>query len=209
VSHYTRYLTPPGADTQAHGTQWASHYLRYLTAVGAGDKTARGTPWVSHSPRELAPAGFDAMKVLESHVVGGTRFIEPVGTEMTQWGTRIIPEGQTLYPQGFAGEVGTPDVQLYTRYLGAKGFEATPDDLRFPFHHAWNLRQIVQQDYDPNDGLNPPGFGQWTGIENRNKEPVPVGWMSERHGYTSIFNNAVVVAHQCHLAQPPPHCSTC
>lgn len=193
---YTRYLKPNGMQAAGYGTAWASHWLRYVTAAGAGDKTARGKPWISHSPRELAPAGFDAMKVLESHVVGGTRIVAPVGTEMTQWGERIIPEGQTLYPQGFVGEVGTPDVQLHTRYLGAKSFETTPDDLRFPFHYVWNLRQYIQQDYDPSDGLNPQPFGQWTAIENRNKEPVPVGWLSERHGYTSIFNKAVVVLPQ-------------
>ncbi len=191
---YTRYLLPPGAHTQSFGAQWASHYLRYLTAAGVGDKTARGTPWVSRSPRELAPQGFDAMKVLESHVVGGTRFIGPVGTEMTQWGTRIVPEGQVAYPLGFAGEVGKPDVQLYTRYLQAKQFEANPDDLRFGRQDVWNLRQIVQQDYDPNDGLNPPGFGRWTGIENRNKEPVPVGWLSERIGYQFVWNKASPMA---------------
>ena len=190
VSHYTRYLTPPGADTQAHGTQWASHYLRYLTAVGAGDETERGTPWVSHSPRELAPQGFDAMKVLESHVVGGARTIAPVGTEMTQWGTRIIPEGQVVYPLGFAGESGSPGVQLHTRYLQPSGFKTNPDDLRFGRQDVWNLRQIARQDYDPNDGLNPPPFGQWTAVENRNKEPIPVGWLSERHGYQFIWNKA-------------------
>lgn len=196
VWHYTRYLKPSGMQAAGYGNAWASHWLRYITAAGVGDKTARGTPWISHSPRELAPPGFDAMKLLESHVVGGTRIVAPVGTEMTQWGERIIPVGNVVYPPGFAGDVGAPDVQLMTRYLGAKGFEATPDDLRFPFHHAWNLRQIVQQDYDPNDGLNPPGFGQWTAIEKRNKEPAPVGWLSERHGYTSIFNKAVAVLPQ-------------
>lgn len=187
---YTRYLLPPGAHTQSFGTQWASHWLRYITAAGVGDKTARGTPWISHNPRKLAPTGFDAMKVLESHVVGGTRHIFPVGTEMTQWGTRIIPERQVAYPAGFAGEVGKPDVQLYTRYLHPQSFRTNPDDLRFGRQDVWNLRQIVQQDYDPNDGLSPPPFGQWTAIENRNKEPVPVGWLSERHGYQFVWNKA-------------------
>lgn len=191
---YTRYLLPPGAHTQSFGTQWASHYLRYITAAGVGDKTERGTPWISRSPRELAPAGFDAMKVLESHVVGGTRHIFPVGTEMTQWGTRIIPEGQVAYPAGFAGEVGKPDVQLYTRYLHSQSFRTNPDDLRFGRQDVWNLRQIVQQDYDHNDGLNPPPFGQWTAIENRNKAPVPVGWLSERIGYQFIWNKASPMA---------------
>lgn len=187
---YTRYLLPPGAHTQSFGTQWASHYLRYLAAVGAGDKTARGTPWVSHSPRELEPTGVKPPEVMGSHVVGGTRHLFPAGTEMTQWGTRIIPEGQVAYPQGFAGEAGNPGVQLYTRYLRPDGFATNADSLRFGYQHAWNLRQYVQQDYDPNDGLSPPPFGQWTGVENRNKEPGPVGWLSERHGYTSAANKA-------------------
>ena len=193
---YTRYLKPSGVQAASYGNAWASHWLRYVTAAGVGDKTARGKPWVSHSPRELAPPGLDAMKVLESHVVGGTRIVAPVGTEMTQWGERIIPEGQTLYPQGFAGDVGTHNVQLYTRYLHAQSFQTNHDDLRFGRQDVWNLRQYVTQDYDPNDGLNPPPFGQWTGIDNRNKEPVPAGWLSERHGYTSIFNKAVVVLPQ-------------
>lgn len=185
-----RVVRAAGSSAQSFGLQWLSHYLRHITAAGGSNTLSLGAAWVSHSPRELAPAGFDAMKVLESHVVGGTRYIFPTGTEMTQWGTRIIPEGQVAYPTGFAGEVGAPDVQLYTRYLQAKQFEANPDDLRFGRQDVWNLRQIVQQDYDPNDGLNPPPFGQWTGIENRNKEPVPVGWLSERHGYQFVWNKA-------------------
>ena len=190
VSHYTRFLQPAGIDAQQHGVQWASHYLRYITSPGVGDKTARGTPWVSRSPRTLEPSGPDMMRVFEAHTVGGTRYIEPVGTEMTEWGTRIIPEGQVTYPEGFAGEVGAPDVQLHTRYLQAQGFATYSDLLRFGRQDVWNLRQVIRQDYDPNDGLNPPGFGQWTNIENRNKEPVPVGWLSERIGYQFIWNKA-------------------
>lgn len=45
------------------------------------------------------------MKVLESHMVGGTRFIEPVGTEMTQWGTRIIKRAGGI-PAGLCGRSG-------------------------------------------------------------------------------------------------------
>lgn len=187
---FTRNLQAAGHFSQAVGQLSATHGVRRLSSAGGADLNARGTPWVSRSPRGLAPAGFDAMKVLESHVVGGTRYISPVGTEMTQWGTRIIPEGQVAYPAGFAGEVGTHDVQLHTRYLRPQPFQTNPDGLRFGRQDVWNLRQIVQQDYDPNDGLSPPPFGQWTGIENRNKEPVPVGWLSERIGYQFVWNKA-------------------
>lgn len=193
VELWRRDILPQGALMQGLGIASTTHGVRYLPAAGVGDLLVVRSPWVSRSPRELAPQGLDAMKMLESHVVGGTRHIFPAGTEMTQWGTRIIPEGQVAYPQGFAGEVGKPDVQLHTRYLHPQSFRTNPDDLRFGRQDVWNLRQIVQQDYDPNDGLNPPPFGQWTAIENRNKEPVTVGWLSERHGYTSIFNKAVAV----------------
>lgn len=187
---YTRYLVPPGPDAQRHGTQWASHYLRHITSPGAGDALKNGTLWVSRSPRTLEPPGVKPPEVMGSHVVGGTRRIFPVGTEMTQWGTRIIPQGQVIYTAGFAGQVGDHDVQLYTRYVRPDGFATNADSLRFGYQHAWNLRQYLQQDYDSNDGLSPPPFGQWTGIENRDKEPGPVGWLSERHGYTSATNKA-------------------
>lgn len=190
---FTRRLSPAGTDQQQYGTQWASHWLRYLTAVGAGDKTSRGTPWVSHNPRYLEPGGLDALKFFESHQVGGTRWLGPEGFDPLAFGERIIPEETTLYPSSILGAVGNHDVQLLKRYLGGKGFLTNPDDLRFGRADLWNLRQIVQQDYDPNDGLNPPPFGQWTGIENRNKEPVPVGWLSERHGYQFIWNKASLV----------------
>lgn len=187
---FTRRLSPTGTDQQQYGTQWASHWLRYLTAVGAGDKTARGTPWASHNPRYLEPGGLDALKFFESHQVGGTRWLGPEGFDPLAFGERIIPEETTLYPSSILGAVGSHDVQLFKRYLGGKGFLTNPDDLRFGRADLWNLRQYIQQDYDPNDGLNPQPFGKWTAIENRNKEPGAAGWLSERHGYTSIFNKA-------------------
>ena len=187
---YTRYLVPKGTDQQVLDKPWASHWLRYITAAGAGDKTARGNPWVSHNPRYLEPDGLDALKFFESHQVGGTRWLEPEGFDPLAFGTRIIPESQVLYPSSIVGGIGTHDVQLRKRYLGAQGFFTNPDDLRFGRVDMWNLRQYIQQDYDPNDDLNPQPFGKWTAIENRNKEPVTTGWLSERHGYTYIFNKA-------------------
>lgn len=190
---YTRYLMPVGAAVAEYGTARTEHGVRRLNQVGA-DALALGMPWVSRSPRELAPAGIAAPEVMESHVVGGLRFIEPVGTEMTQWGTRIIPEQQVVLPQGFSGEVGQPAIRNWHTFTRPEGFQtAVQEQLRWGVARVWNLRQIVQQHYDPNDGLNPPPFGQWTAIENRNRAPVAVGWISDRFGYTQIDNKAVAV----------------
>ena len=187
---YTRFVVPGGHKSEAIGSQWASHYLRYVLAAGGSDLLSIGGQWVSHSPRDLAPEGFDAMRFLEAHAVGGDQTISPEGTEMTQWGTRIIPEGKAVYPQGFAGEVGSQDIQLFKRFVSPGGFLTNADDLRFGQAHAWNLRQYIKPILDLDDGLSPQGFGQWTAIENRNKEPGPVGWLSERVGYQFIWNKA-------------------
>lgn len=188
IDLYERFLKPGGLSSQMFGAGRVTHGVQRVSAAGGADLNARGAPWVSRSPRHLEPAPIKAPEVMESHTVGGTRFVEPVGTEMTEWGERIIPEGASLYPQGFAGQAGAPDVQLHTRYVRPLAFVTNRDELRFGYQYVWNLRQYIRQDFDVEDGLNPPGFGRWTGIENRNKEPVPAGWLSERHGYTSIVN---------------------
>ncbi len=193
VQLWRRYLTPAGLHSLAVGAATVTHGVRRVTAVGAVDLLRLGAAWVSRSPRALEPAGISPPGVMGSHVVGGSRTVAPLGTDMQAFGTRIIPEGQSLYPQGFAGEAGQPGVQNWVAYVRPQGFVTNSDELRFGRAAVWKLRQYIQQVYDPNDGLNPPGFGQWMGIENRNKEPVPVGWLSERHGYTSIFNKATAV----------------
>lgn len=185
-----RYVRPSGHLSQNIGTQWLSHWLRYIISPSVGDRTARGTPWVSRSPRHLEPPGPDMMRLLGSHVVGGEREVAPFGWDSQAFGTRIIPGIQTIYPKGFVGEVGNPELELFTRYLLAKGFETNPDDLRFGTHHFWNLRQYVHHQYDPNDGLNPPEIRGWMVVEHRDKFPRAFGWTSSRHGYTFIWNKA-------------------
>lgn len=190
---YTRYLRVAGPAMAAYGMARVEHGVRRLNQAGT-DMLALGLPWVSRSPRALVPGSIAAPEVMESHVVGGLRFIVPVGTEMTQWGSRIIPEVQAVQPQGFAGDVGQPAARNWHTYARAEGFQtAVQEQLRWGVARVWNRRQVVQQDYDPNDGLNPPPFGQWTGIENRNRAPVPVGWISDRFGYTLVYNNAAAV----------------
>ncbi|MFG5779863.1 hypothetical protein ACFIQF_22615 [Comamonas sp. J-3] len=192
---WQRYVTPTGLHSLAMGNASVTHGVRRVTAAGGVDSLRLGTAWVSRSPRDVSPAGISSLVMLESHTVGGRRYINPVGTEMTQWGERIIPISQTVGPQGFAGEVGQPAVQNMRQYVKPQGFALHAQEvLRFGRAHAWNLRQFIVQNYDPADGLNPPGFGQWTAIENRNKTIGAQGWASERHGYTQIDNNARLLA---------------
>lgn len=184
-----------GPLTQQFGMQWISHYLRTVIANRPVDYLGWGRPWVVEDPRYINPNPIEPIHVPDKHVVGGLRFIEPVGNEMTEWGARIIPEGQSLYALGRShAEFGESDVKNHISYVNPQGFNTQQDEaLRFGYAHAWNLRQIVAQDYDPNDGLNPPPFGQWTRVENRNRSPQVYGWLSHRFGYQFIWNKAAPI----------------
>lgn len=192
---YERYLKPSGLDSSRHGTQWASHYLRHVLASRPGDFLGFGRPWAVEDPRYLNPRPIEPINITDRHVVGGLRFIEPVGNEMTEWGTRIIPESQTLHQHGLSMQAfGEVWIRNHKSYIRPQGFRAHADEaLRFGYQHLWNLKQIIRQDYDPNDGLNPGPFGQWTAIENRNKEPQVYGWLSDRFGYQFIWNKAAPI----------------
>lgn len=184
-----------GIHAQAFGTQWASHYLRYVTANRPADLLGMGMPWAVEDPRYLNPKPIEPINITDRHVVGGLRFIEPVGTEMTEWGTRIIPESTTLYHHGLSMQAfGDTQIKNHLSYVQPEGFSTQPDEaLRFGYQYIWNLKQIIRQDYDPNDGLNPGPFGQWTAITNRNREPQVYGWQSSRFGYQFIWNKAAPI----------------
>lgn len=184
-----------GMHTQAFGTQWASHYLRYVTASRPADLLGMGRPWAVEDPRYLNPKPIEPINITDRHVVGGLRFIEPVGTEMTEWGTRIIPQSNTLYHHGLSMQAfGDTQIKNHLSYVAPKGFGTQPDEsLRFGYLRAWNLTQYIQHEYDPNDGLNPGPFGQWTAITNRNREPQVYGWQSSRFGYQFIWNKAAPI----------------
>ena len=188
-------LDARGINSQAFGVAWASHYLRYITAAGAGDLLNTGKPWVVEDPRYLSPLSIAPIAITDKHTIGGSRWIYPQGTEMTEWGSRIIPEGKTIYGIGLNSmAAGLASLRNHLSYVSPQGFKSHPDEsLRFGVQRLWNLRQVVQQDFDSNDGLNPPPFGKWTEIENRNKEPRAFGWQSHRFGYQFIWNKAVQV----------------
>lgn len=129
---------------------------------------ASGEPWVSRSPRELLPSSI-FREFPTQHTVGGTRWINPEGWEATLWGSRIIPESQSVFPQGFGNEFGAAKVWNYVTRVNAAGLAATLEDRRFGRAYAWNLRQYVFVANDQTDGLAPPPQGGWTEIYNRNR----------------------------------------
>lgn len=187
---------PPGLASQVVGVPMVSHFLRYLLVQGK-DSISLGTPWLSHYTRTIEPLGiFDNFS--HNHRIGGTQTISPNGFEATAWGTRIIPESQTLYPKAFIGQIGEPTIMLALQYITPKGFASYHDTGIVSndgggIATVFNSRQYITQLFDNQSGLLPPPFGQWVAIENRNKTVGTIGWQSQKFGYQQVDNNARVV----------------
>ena len=189
VSLYTRYLEAAGFDAAVVGGQRVSHEVQRLQQLGR-DHFVAGLPWVSDRVRPVAPAsiGNDAVGVPQ---VGVSRKVEPAGWDAAAFGERIIPEVQRLYPEGFREAWGNADVKNWQTKVAVPGFHTTVQEVfRFGSAEVWNLKQVVQQVHDPLDGLNPPGFGQWVAVENRNRVLGALGIVPGRAGTPQVENKA-------------------
>lgn len=187
-----RYLKPEGFAPSIFGPVKIEHDQREL--IGRGyDSSGYGRPAVWYRVRTLAPASI--YKDFESkHNIGGTQYVKPNGFDAIQFGSRIVPENQAIYLQGFGnhGFSEKNSIELATRWVRATGFTTygqQPSD-RYGIPKVWNTRQYINQVFDPNNGLNPGGFGQWTAIANRNRVIGAVGNDMSKFGYQKIDNNA-------------------
>lgn len=186
-----------------------THFLRYLELAGKSkDYLAHGVQWISRSPRHVAPdSRFDFPPTIDSsHMVGGTRYLLALGSDMSRFGTRIVPEGQiinTPHDLNMAG-YGMAHVELWIRRVHPDGFETIHTALRFGQHDVWNLRQYIHHQVvvgEPSDRLNPPAITDRHRADNRNRVMAPTGSRMDRFGYTRINNAARAVLP---FGAPPP-----
>lgn len=187
-----RYLKPVGFAPSVFGPVKIEHDRRDL--IGRGyDSSGYGRPTVWYRVRTLAPASI-YREFETNHQVGGTQHIKPKGFDAALFGSRIIPEIQSVHPSGFTNQSFSEKntIELHTRWVRASGFNSVgqqPSD-RYGTPKVWNTRQYINQVFDPNNGLNPGGFGQWTAIANRNRVIGAVGNDMSKFGYQKIDNNA-------------------
>ena len=186
-----RNLKPNGADQARYGAATITHGNRSLLHKGL-DYAALGSPQIWFRVRYLVPANI--YREFESnHQIGGTQHLAPAGFVATQFGSRIIPERQSLYPLGLSGqEFGLAQVELFKRWIRPLGFISFGSQAsdRYGTAKVWNSRQYVYQVFDPNDGLNPGGFGYWTTINNRNRVIRVQSFDAQRFGYAHPENKA-------------------
>lgn len=214
VSNYTRHIEHYGTNHSAAGkpTVWfrfryarpnswqssrfslgatVTHGVRELIGQGFIQQ-GYGTAWLSRGVRLLEPLSIVKKQQASNHFVGRHQEIKPVGFIATQFGTRIIPEIQALYPLGFTGVFGLANVDLSIRHLKPKGYSTAGDQqaLRWGWHTVYNKTQYIVQEFAGDNGLVPPKWSDWTAIENRNKTIGAIGTLSQRFGYAQIDNNA-------------------
>lgn len=172
------------------GVPTLTHGVRNIITHGFASNDY-GYAWVSRGTRLVAPSGI-YNEFASNHMVGGTRYIKPDGYIATKWGTRIIPESQTVRPLGFGGMFGQNAIGLYTRYLRPSGYISVgtqPAD-RWGNGKIYNKRQYITQTFDGNNGLVPPKWSEWQSIQNRNRVVGTIGFDAQKFGYSQIDNRA-------------------
>ena len=191
VWHYTRHLKVSGIINDSYGIPRIEHGRRVLLAKGSIHSIYGNNTWLSYAVRFIAPLAIDYHKI-PNHRVGGTQNIQPFGYVATLFGSRIIPESQSIYPQGFINAFGITIVDLWKKYIKPNGFLTTGQEggHRFGTHKFWNLRQYIVQFYDGDSGLVPPKWTGWTSIENRNKTIGAIGSNFAHIGEPNIENKA-------------------
>lgn len=195
VWHFARYLKPTGIFNDGYGTPRVEHGRRTILANGSIHSVYGGSALVSYAVRSLSPSSITYPNI-PIHRVGGTQHIQPFGYIATLFGSRIIPESQSIYPQGFINPFGLTIVDLWKKYIKPNGFLTTGQESghRFGTHRFWNLRQYIEMYYDVDSGLTPPKWTGWTNIENKNKTIGAIGSNSARISEPNIENKARVLS---------------
>lgn len=185
-----RHLTAEGFASHAYGTPKLEHSTRVLGALGTSFMLL-GRPKIEALNRTLAPEGIWE-DFASNHMVGTDRWLQPIGFDAARFGARIIPEIQSLYPQGFSNPYGLATIWNATQLIAPAGFITVgqqPAD-RWGLSRVFNSDQYIVMYFDPDSHLNPPTWPLWTKIENRNRVMRTAGNDMSRLGTAQIDNNA-------------------
>ena len=178
-----------GIDGAEYGQARLEHLERSV-APETFRQDGYGQAWVSFGQRKVAPVTVPP-PTMGVPLVGGSRFLRPDGFQATRWGTRITPEAQVLYPQGFREVWGWPEARNRVRFLKPDSIRTYPQ----PYQHwgmakAWNKRQYIEQFEDQSNGLWPPSWPLWTAIANRTRVVGTLGALAGVVGKPSVENKA-------------------
>ena len=181
-----------GFYSQLFGNPKIEYEHRGIEALGA-HHAAYGRPVIQLRTRTIAPSSI-WVNFATAHMVGGLRYLRPVGFDASAFGKRIIPEVHAVYPQGLAGSYGIAEVGNKTTLVKPLSITTgqQPAD-RWGRATAFNLRQYIHSVDATGSELAPPSWSLWTLIENRNKYIGVTGNAMTRHGRQVVANNATPI----------------
>lgn len=200
ITFKLRTITTIQANSSAiYGKPFVSHAVRYVEMQNTSALTRFGTSWASYGVRYIEPRGL-FQQFASNHNIVTSRSIGVYGFDSARFGTRIIPESQSIYPQGVIGSFGETDVQNLKRHIRPKGFLSVDDyaDLRFGRAEFYNLTQILKPYHDEDSravGEQFPEIREHT-ILNRNRYVQMFGFPHQVFGYQELFNTARVISPQ-------------
>lgn len=169
-----------------------SHGIRYQVITGFNASFV-GIPGIYYNPRYLEPRGIFSQYNAE-HKVSPKIIIRPEGFDATNFGSRIIPEIQTIYPFGFKESWGENGIHNYLQYVIPKGFltvGAFPE-YRWGNTYTYNLKQFITQNESSDSGLHQPTAGK-PELFNRNRQIKTHGHDSQRFGFQLLENGARIL----------------
>lgn len=174
--------------------------LRYVEANSTMDMARYGKAWIEYNPRYIEPRGlFEQFP--SNHQIGISRAVGMIGHDSSRFGTRIIPENQTIYPLGFSTIFGETKIHNYVQHVYLRGFLTAGEtqDHRWGRQEVFNSTQYVAPFHYENDKTT----GKWEYNDYATKDPLQVfnrnrpvktyGTLMQKFGYAEITNKARVV----------------
>lgn len=191
-----RKLAVSGFNSMRLGDPVITHGQRELLAQGSNHSRYGNAHQVWFRVRSIAPASIYEDQKQYGHRLGGSQYIQAKGFDATLFGTRIIPESQSILASNFASFVfGTARLQKTREYLSVVGFATggqQPAD-RWGKTTVYNSRQYIIQTYDVDSDLNPPKLQGWTSIVNRNRTVRITGSNMTLFGRALVRNKATLM----------------
>ena len=190
ISHKEQFAVVKAIDSFQSGTQLVAYSLRYVE-MKSNDMQRFGIAWASFSPRYIEPRGIYE-QYPSNHLVSPKITIYPEGLNATLFGTRIIPEIQSIYCQGLDTIYGLAGVKNYNQYISPKGFLGFGEIVEQQWGRSkiWNRTQFIIQEHASDDGLNPPMPSKLATVLNRNRTLQMFGLLHQRFGYQQVENGA-------------------
>lgn len=191
ISYKEQKTIITGTNFNTYGTHLVAYAIRTVEMSSSNADMSRfGVQWIEYNPRYIQPRGiFEQLP--SNHMVSPRIEIRPIGFDSASYGTRIIPEIQTIYPQGFVGVFGVSEIHNYKQYIKPKGFLTVGllPEYRWGRADVWNKTKYILSEGVAAPNLNLPDIAK-TKIENRNRIVATFGALHQRFGFQQLINNA-------------------